>query len=59
LFYYLARCHRSAFWDVIRGDNGFFARVPAHVARRGYDLASGLGVPQFAEVARLMPAAGG
>jgi subtilase family serine protease len=59
LFYYLARHRPSAFWDVIRGNNGFFANVPAHVARRGYDLASGLGVPQFAEIARVMPAAAG
>lgn len=53
LFYYLARHRPSAFWDVVHGNNGFFATVPAHVARRGYDLASGLGVPQFAEIARL------
>ena len=59
LFYYLARHRPSAFWDVIHGNNGFFAKVPAHVARRGYDLASGLGVPQFAEIARVMPAAAG
>jgi hypothetical protein len=57
LFYYLARHHPSAFWDVVHGNNGFYARVPAHVARRGYDLASGLGVPQFAEIAHVMPPA--
>ena len=57
LFYYLAHRRRSAFWDVTRGNNGFFATVPAHFARRGYDLASGLGVPQFAAIARLIPAA--
>jgi kumamolisin len=57
LFYYLARRQPSAFWDVVHGNNGFFARVPGHAARRGYDLASGLGVPQFAEIARVIPPA--
>jgi kumamolisin len=57
LFYYLARHHPSAFWDVTHGNNRFFAKVPGHVARRGYDLASGLGVPRFSAVARAMPAA--
>jgi kumamolisin len=59
LLYDLARHHPSALWDVVRGNNGFFRKVPAHDARRGYDLASGLGVPQFAEIARAMPAAAG
>jgi hypothetical protein len=59
LFYYLAGRRPSVFWDVIRGNNGFFAKVPAHVARRGYDLASGLGVPQFAEIGRVIPVAAG
>jgi subtilase family serine protease len=59
LLYYLARHRPSAFWDVIHGNNRFFAKVPARVARRGYDLASGLGVPQFAEIARVMPSAAG
>jgi subtilase family serine protease len=58
LFYYLARHRPATFWDVVHGNNGFFAKVPARVARRGYDLASGVGVPQFAEIARAMPAAG-
>jgi subtilase family serine protease len=59
LFYYLARCRPGALWDVVKGNNGFFRKVPARSARPGYDLASGLGVPQFAQVARLIPSAGG
>jgi subtilase family serine protease len=55
LFYYLAAHQPSALWDVVRGNNGFFRKVPAHFAKRGYDLASGLGVPEFAQIARVMP----
>ena len=55
LFYYLAAHSPSALWDVVHGNNGFFRHVPAHYAKRGYDLASGLGVPQFAQIARLLP----
>jgi kumamolisin len=58
LFYALARCRPSAFWDVVRGNNRFFSKVPARYAKRGYDLASGLGVPQFARVAQLIPPPG-
>jgi len=57
LFYYLAMHERTALWDVVHGNNGFFPAVPAHHAKRGYDLASGLGVPQFARVARALPSA--
>jgi hypothetical protein len=59
LFYYLARCRPGALWDVVKGNNSFFKKVPARHARPGYDLASGLGVPQFAQVAQLIPSAGG
>lgn len=59
LFYYLARCRPGALWDVVKGNNGFFQKVPARYARPGYDLASGLGVPQFAQVAQLIPSPGG
>jgi kumamolisin len=58
LFYYLAKCKPSAFWDVVQGNNGFFRKVPARYAKPGYDLASGLGVPQFAQVAQLIPSPG-
>ena len=59
LFYYLARCRPSAFYDVVSGNNGFFRKVPARYADPGYDLASGLGVPQFAQAAQLIPSPGG
>jgi kumamolisin len=55
LFYYLASHHPSALWDVVHGNNGFFRNVPAHYAKRGYDLASGLGVPQFARLVQVLP----
>jgi hypothetical protein len=57
LFYYLAAHKPNALWDVVHGNNGFFRNVPARYAKRGYDLASGLGVPQFAQIARLLPSA--
>jgi len=59
LFYYLARCRPSALRDVVQGNNGFFRKVPARYAKPGYDLASGLGVPQFALLAQLIPPPGG
>jgi subtilase family serine protease len=56
LFYYLARHQPSALWDVIHGNNSFLHSIPGHHAKRGYDLASGVGVPNFAQVARELPA---
>jgi hypothetical protein len=38
--------------------NGFTRRVPAHRARPGYDLASGLGVPAFGRLAFAIPPPG-
>lgn len=58
LFYYLARAQPDSLWDVVQGNNGFFPSIPAHFAKRGYDLASGLGVPQFAQIARHLPPPG-
>jgi kumamolisin len=55
LFYYLARHQPSTLWDVIHGNNGFLPSIPAQHAKRGYDLASGLGVPQFAQIADKLP----
>jgi kumamolisin len=56
LFYYLDRVAPTTFWDVVSGNNQALANVPGHRATRGYDLASGLGVPQFAQVAAALPA---
>lgn len=55
LFYYLARHQPRALWDVIHGNNSFLRSIAGHDAKRGYDLASGVGVPNFAKVARELP----
>lgn len=55
LFYYLARHRPGTLWDVIHGNNGFFPSIPAQYAKPGYDLASGFGVPQFAQIAQQLP----
>jgi hypothetical protein len=57
LFYYLAKRAPKTMWDVVSGANGYLRKVPARHAKRGYDLASGLGVPQFALVAAALPPA--
>jgi len=59
LLYYLARCSPSTIWDVVSGNNGYLRTVPARTAKPGYDLASGLGVPQFAALAARLPPPGG
>ena len=56
LFYYLAKHAPRTMWDVVSGANGYLRKVPARHAKRGYDLASGLGVPQFALVTAALPA---
>jgi subtilase family serine protease len=58
LFYRLARTSRAAFWDVTRGENTYRHGVRGYRAKRGYDLVTGLGVPQFAALARAIPAPG-
>ena len=45
-------------FDITAGDNGYTRRVPAHAARPGYDLASGLGVPEFGRLAFAIPPPG-
>jgi kumamolisin len=58
LFYYLRRNAPSTFFDVVKGNNGYFRKVRAHYAKPGYDLASGLGVPQFGRLASALPRPG-
>ncbi|MGO9906726.1 MAG: hypothetical protein ACLP4R_12915 [Solirubrobacteraceae bacterium] len=58
LFYYLARTVPANIWDVVSGNNSYLPKVPAFQAKPGYDLASGLGVPQFAALAASLPAPG-
>jgi subtilase family serine protease len=55
LFYYLAAHAPQTIYDVTRGNNGYLKKVPARRATRGYDLASGLGVPDFSRVAAALP----
>jgi kumamolisin len=47
LLYLLHAWAPQTFYDVVSGANGYSRRVPARRAHRGYDLASGLGVPRF------------
>ena len=57
LFYYLAKRAPSTIFDVVSGNNSYLRRVPGFRAKPGYDLASGLGVPQFAALEASLPAA--
>ena len=56
LFYTLARSTPGTFWDVVSGNNAYLPRVSGYRGKPGYDLASGLGVPQFAAVAARLQA---
>ena len=58
LVYWLERHHPSALYDVISGSNRYDRRVPGHSARRGYDLATGVGVPRFDRIVGLVPKPG-
>ncbi len=55
LFYYLAKRVPCTFWDVVSGNNHYLPQVPGFHAKPGYDLASGLGVPQFAALGAVLP----
>jgi kumamolisin len=55
LLYALRPANPSTFFDIVSGSNGYSRRVRADAARPGYDLASGLGVPQFAPIAASLP----
>jgi subtilase family serine protease len=58
LLYWLRR-HRSALlFDIVSGSNRYFRKVPGWTARPGYDLASGVGVPQFERLAAGLPRPG-
>ena len=58
LLYRLRATSPRIFFDIVSGANGYSRRVRAWRARPGYDLASGLGVPQFARLARAIPPRG-
>ena len=51
LLYDLRATAPDLLYDVVEGDNGYTRKVPARHARPGYDLASGLGVPRFRDLA--------
>ena len=58
LLYWLYRHHPRTLYDIVSGNNGYLRKVPGHRAKRGYDLASGLGVPLFNRIARELPRPG-
>lgn len=59
LLYALAASGPAPVFDVVSGDNGYLPKVPAQQAGPGYDLASGLGVPRFDQLAGTLGPAGG
>jgi hypothetical protein len=58
LVYWLQRYHPSGLYDIVSGNNQYNRHVPGYRAHPGYDLASGVGVPQFDRIAALVPAPG-
>jgi kumamolisin len=55
LLYYLYAHDRRALYDIVSGNNKYYPHVRGWRAHRGYDLASGLGVPRFGAIARALP----
>jgi subtilase family serine protease len=55
LFYDLRRHQPASFYDIVKGNNALLPGIPGYSAKPGYDLASGLGVPQFSWIARHLP----
>jgi subtilase family serine protease len=55
LIYSLEKSAPDTFFDIVTGDNGYLAKVPAISAAPGYDMASGLGVPRFDRLAAALP----
>ncbi len=58
LMYSLAASDPATVFDITSGNNQAIKKVPGRYAGIGYDLASGLGVPQFSQVATALPAPG-
>ncbi|HVO52784.1 MAG TPA: S53 family peptidase [Solirubrobacterales bacterium] len=58
LLYSLRASAPQTIFDVTEGNNGFLPKVHAFPAKPGYDLASGLGVPNFAALAAALPPPG-
>lgn len=55
LLYAEQRSDPAAFFDVVAGNNGFDPKVPGYDAGPGYDLATGLGVPDVAALGTSLP----
>ena len=55
LLYALDRSAPSTIYDIVSGQNQYYKRIPGYRAKPGYDLASGLGVPQYPLVAAALP----
>jgi kumamolisin len=55
LLYALADSAPQTLFDVVSGQTGYNSDVHARFARPGYDLATGLGVPRFDEIAAALP----
>lgn len=55
LLYSLAQTNPAALFDIVAGSNGYNPRVPGINATPGYDMASGLGVPRFDQLAGVLP----
>lgn len=55
LLYYDHAHAPSALYDITSGQTRYFPKVKPRDATHGYDLASGLGVVQFGELARTLP----
>jgi subtilase family serine protease len=58
LLYRLRARSPQTFFDIVSGNNAYSGRIRGWRARPGYDLASGLGVPQFAQLAGAIPPPG-
>jgi subtilase family serine protease len=55
LLYYLRQADPDTFYDVTAGNNQYSRKVPGYRAHPGYDLATGLGVPEAAQIMREIP----
>jgi kumamolisin len=58
LLYQLELTEPGTIYDVVQGNNAYDPKVPGYSAAPGYDLASGLGVPNFQALARALPLPG-
>jgi subtilase family serine protease len=58
LVYALRQSAPSTVFDVVSGNTNYSPKVPGHLATPSYDLASGLGVPRFDQLAAAIPPPG-